>query len=209
MHLSKRQGQLLAATVLGGFFLIGAILTGAKSQFGSIPKIELQKDAEGNTQARVVIGEFRKSESKDGKKIWEVQASTARYYPDKNIAELENGSVWLYREDDVVEVTSKLATVHLTGSTLLDVKAEGAVVVHSKKRGVFFRTEEATYNKEKESLECPGHVDITAPQGDISGEGLTGDTAAKDFTLKRNVTTVLKAQDKNANSSATVKEKTK
>ncbi len=196
MHLTKRQAQLLAGGVLGGFFLVGSLLTGAKSQLGSLPKIEFGKNADGTMEARVVIGEFRKSETKDGKKIWEVTAATARYYPDKNIAELENGLVWLFRGEDTVKISSKLATVHLQGTGLEKVRATGAVVVESNARGVTLKTEEAIFNKVTELLECPGFVEITSPQGEISGDGLVGDTGAENFTLQKNVKTKIMPQPK-------------
>ncbi len=194
MHLSRRKAQLLAAGVLGGFFLVGMLLTGTKSNLGSVPKIELGKNADGTMQARVVIGEFRKSETKDGKKVWEVTAATARYFPDKNIAELENGLVWLYRGDDVVRVSSNLAIIHLKGTGLDKVQAKGSVVLESEARGITLKTEEANFDQAQEELNCPGLVEITAPQGEISGIGLTGDTGAQNFTLLKDVKTRLKPQ---------------
>lgn len=195
MRLTKVQSRILASGVFVFVFLIGALLTKSKKELGTVPTIEFSKDANGELDAKVVFGEFRKSEIKDGKKLWEIHARTGRYSPEKNIADLEETEVTIYKERDTIKLTTDRARVTMSGTTLTAVDAEGNVVAHSQERDVTLKTPRAIYNKEADTLSCPDHVEIIAPQGTVSGDGLDGTIDVKKFTLKRNVRTYIKAEE--------------
>lgn len=184
----------MALVVFLFVFVVGAILTKSKKELGAIPSIEFAKDENGDLDAKVVFGEFRKSEIKEGKKLWEIHAQTGRYSPEKNIADLEKLEVTIYKEKDVIVLTADKARVTMSGTTLTAVDAEGDVIAHSRDRGITLKTSRALYDKASDQLNCPHHVEIFAPQGEVTGDDLEGTIDVKRFTLKRNVTTFIKAE---------------
>lgn len=189
MRINKKHSLLIAGGLLAAFFASAYALT--KSRSVNLPKISIERNAEGKIEAKVVFGEFRKSEMKGGKKLWEVYAKTGKYYPEFQRAELENPVVELLKDDDKIQLTAKTATVELDGATLAKVIAKGDVVVKSSKRDATITTEEAQFDKGQDSLYCPGAVRIESSSGIVTGEELSGILSTKEFKLGRNVHTLV------------------
>lgn len=196
MRLTKLQSRILAVGVLVLVFGIGFLLTRTKKEFGTIPTIEVTRDADGSFDAKVVFGEFQKSEVKDGKKLWEIHAKTGRYSPEKGLADLEFPVVTIYKTSDTIVLTADKARINLTQTSLNRVDAQGNVVAHALTKDLTLKTTKALYDKDADTLNCPGHVEITGPQGTLSGDELQGTVDVKDFVLKKNVHTFIKAEVK-------------
>ena len=194
MRLTKTQSRIIAVGLLLLFFLVGSIIIRTKKELGTIPTIAITKEEDGSYDTKVVFGEFKKSEVKDGKKVWEIHAVTGKYSPEKGIADLDKPVVDLYRGDDVITITADRAKITLQGTGLSHVDAMGSVVAHSRNKDATVKTEHAIYDKPTDKLFCPEHVEIIGKQGTLSGDDLEGSVDIKNFVIRKNVTTYIEPE---------------
>lgn len=169
------------------------LFSGQKSH---LPRIEISRNEQGDLQAKVVIGEFQRSETKDGKKLWELYATEGRYYPDENRAELSKPRLTVYKDNEEIHLTSDSATAKLKGTGIESVRAIGSVVVYSDKRKMHLTTEEAQVYKDENKIFAPKKVVIDTPMLTVEGEDLEGQLDVKKFTLKKNIRTTIKPRNK-------------
>jgi LPS export ABC transporter protein LptC len=195
MRIDRKASRYIAFGVVGAVILLAILLGSSKNKQSSLPSIELLKNADGTFDASVVFGEFRKSEVKDGKKQWEVYAKVGRYRPKDGKAELENPIVWLYREDDVIELTAQKGLVTLEGTGLKNVETTGNVVIVSKNRQTTVKSEKMFYDQTTEQITAPGLVNIESPRIITSGFNLKGNTRLSRFTLEDQVQTTIQPQE--------------
>ena len=194
VRLKKKHSRILAfAIVFLAIFL--AVVIGAKREIkSSLPSIELLRNKDGSVDASVVFGAFKKSEEKDGKKLWEITARVGKFHPTTGLAELQDSEVHLLKGEDTITMNSDTALITLKGSELEKVEATGNVVIHSAVRETTMYTDSLLYNKEDDTVFSKDFVRVVSPDMEISGTGLKGNTALKNFTLKENVSTTVQAK---------------
>ena len=193
-----------------GFFIFGGVLLSNQRRGMFIPPLEpiaeLAPSASPTPETHTtvvatptpdesgavhVLNEFHRSESKNGKKLWEITGARAEYLMKENAARLTDAKLSLYRADDqTVQIEAQHALLHLSGSSFTKLEASGAVVL---RRGAEFtlKTELATYDGESQVVHAPGAVTILNGRLEILGDDLTAHVQDESMHLARNVRTTI------------------
>jgi LPS export ABC transporter protein LptC len=148
------------------------------------------------TSQRFVLDKFHRSETKDGKKLWEVTASRGEYQPTNNSAVLRNAVLEMAQgKSGSVEIRSDDATLFLKGTGLDRAELQGNVVLIQNKKTTL-TSDQAVYDRTKNTITIPGSVRIDGPLLEILGTGLTGDLEKQQFTLASQVVTTIKPRQR-------------
>lgn len=199
MKISRKQSIVLSLLCLSFFFGIGFFF----SQQHKLPStqsvkgisIKLNSEIEGGSQ--IVLDEFHRSESKNGRKMWEVKGKKGEYSPKTGTARITEADLWLYKESgDIVHLLANQGIVQLDGVTLRTADLEGNVSVSVENKSVTVTTEKAIYDKSLEVVRAPGKVKLTSTMGEISGESLIAKIDKLEFILEKNVQTIIKGRNK-------------
>lgn len=198
MRLTKIQSRVLAVGVLALFFGVSVVVT---TQSKKDKNVEVNTDLfpknEPTPDSKFVLKEFSRSETRDGKKLWEVKAKSGQYYPESNTAKLEEATLWMFRDEGgPVELKAGHAKLYLKGVSLASAQVEGNVVINYPDKKVTLETDAAEFNQEKNSVSALGKVTIHGELLDIVGEGLSADLNTREFHLERDVKTVVKPKRK-------------
>lgn len=142
--------------------------------------------------ASFMLKTFRRFEARDGKTVWEVAAKEGRFSPEKNAAIVSDVDLTMYQKDNTkVGLTAREAEIFLDGASLDRAEFKGDVVLtHSS--GTVIRTDAATLEHAKAEVHAPGRVVITGELFDIEGDQLDGKIDSREFTLARNVSTIIR-----------------
>jgi LPS export ABC transporter protein LptC len=191
MNISKRQSILLGSCLIIAFFMIGIVMlySNNKSEETS-SALELSKQDSANKvnlDVPVEWSKFKRSETKDGRKVWEVAAETGRYFPATSTAELLDSTITFFREDgNQMKVNSKRALVIFDGAAIKNAELSENVELFYNEE-VKITTEKALYNPSIDEITAPGFVHIKSQSLDIQGEDLLGYLKKKQFSLRRNI----------------------
>ncbi|MBN8547995.1 MAG: LPS export ABC transporter periplasmic protein LptC [Deltaproteobacteria bacterium] len=201
MKITKNQSLVLAVSIIALFFAIGIwfMPRSAKLPSATVAKKEATPqpttapvDGTPSQESKFMLKEFQRAEIKDGRKVWEAKGAQGQYFPETNSAKITAAQLWMYKKDGkVIVMNAGEALLRLQGAGLKSADAtNGVVVTYDDKETL--KTDNLTYDKEKETLYAPGHVEITGDFIDISGDVLEGDLSDNSFVLKQNVSTILK-----------------
>ena len=216
MRITQRQSFLLVGAILclffgGTFFLVRGSrrLPPEPSATQTVAFVEptipspttpgaVPVSATPESGQQFVLQQFQRSETRDGKKVWEVKAERGSYDPTTNSATLTMAVLEMARKNrDAVVISSDRAQLFLSGTSLKSADLQGNVVLtHAK--GTTLRAAQATYDREKNSIMVPGAVEIAGVMLDITGVGLTGNLEREEFHLSSNVETVIKPRKKSS-----------
>ena len=202
MQLTKRQSLFAALAILGVFFTLATAVVrrsrpaevqtdGPVEPEPAAPaEAVLLQPAEG--KSKVVLNEFHRSEVRDGRMLWEVSAKRGQYLPEKNSAELAEARLRFFRKTgEVVTLDAKRADLYFEGQTLAHADLSEGLALNFK-REVKVVTENASYDRQSNSIKAPGRVKIKHALARIVGEDLSADISSGQVSLGRNVETVLK-----------------
>ncbi len=143
--------------------------------------------------AGFLLNDFHRTETKGGKKLWEVTAKTGEYFTSSDSARLINAFLVLYQKNgDVVEVRANKALLHFSGNALLRAELSDTVKMNVNKTR-FVDTEKADYNKAEDSLYAPGYAKIEDGKMILEGESLRVKLSAGDLSYEKNVRSQVKA----------------
>jgi LPS export ABC transporter protein LptC len=151
---------------------------------------EIAPDLTTTTEQR--MKDFRRTKVRDGKKVWEIVARQARYSQERQEIIVEEPEFSLYLKDgEIVAVKSQEARVQLD--------SEGQEVTRVVLKGnlemwigdFFIKTQEATFESERNTLVSDSTVQIDGPGLSVAGQGYTVDVAAKRLTLNADVQTTV------------------
>lgn len=173
----------IEATVIA----VGSALAGA-------PPVSVSTDTGGNPS--VEIKKFQRSESKNGKLAWELAGSSARY--ELGGAEVEiidavvksrlsNGTLATLETPD--------AKILMSGATLSEAQGTNGVTI-TLDTGVTVKTETAKFDRNTGKVESPTQITILHPQGSLTANSFSGDTARGKFVFVGNVQTTILPKDK-------------
>ncbi len=212
MHLSRRASQMIALLVLAAFFGAGLLFVRSGSERPRTTMVESPSsdptpeptplipeaaDSEegGSDGTSFSLSDFHRSETRDGKVLWEISGKNAEYVPGGNTVELEECALTLRTSDKPIQIASRFATLALKGPLIAKaVLTEDVVVVWNDE--VTITTDEATYHREENRVTAPGTVSIRGSWYEIDGTRLEGDLESDSFKLFEDVSTVLDPRKK-------------
>lgn len=178
---------MLGITVLGVIVSLGYL----SSRVGKDPET-MQLLDELSTQAVTEdmvqrMTEFRRVKMQDGKKVWEIVARQARYFADKNEVIIDTPEVSLYFKDgEAVALRCQEGTVHLDGvSDLRQVELRGELEI--KIGDIVLKTDQATYDRQKNTISSDGVIHIVGQGFTAEGKGYTVAVDTKQLRLNAKV----------------------
>jgi LPS export ABC transporter protein LptC len=188
MHLTKKQSVFLSTVIVAVFF-VGAILLIPSTK--PLPEKAVGTPVE-DKDATLVLNGFSRSEVKNGKVKWKIDATRGEFFKDKNILKLIEPNVTVFRDDgEQFNLTSRTAMVHLINNTKVGgVDAEGNVVIVSNK-GSRVESERLNYDSATHIITSDTFVHMRSDKFDASGTGFLANTETQEATFKKNVTTTI------------------
>ncbi|MCI5064294.1 LPS export ABC transporter periplasmic protein LptC [bacterium] len=134
---------------------------------------------------------FQRSESKDGKLLWEVFGTNARYYPDEKRVDVEQ-CVFTMRDkkDKVVTLRAGKAKLFLDGPEL-DSAQFSAEVILDYGEDLRILTPRATYAKSAGYVTSPAHVKIIGSWYIVEGDGLKAHLEEQRYEILKNVSSII------------------
>lgn len=179
------------------FFIGGSLLVSQKSRRpveSASPVAPEPVEKLGNEvseDSTVVLNNFHRSETKNGKVVWEVTAEQGQYSPDKASVILTKAVLFVYQKDNSkVALSADKATLFLDGTALKSAEVTGSVKVHNEK--ALIETDLATWDNEKNLVHAPGIVSIKTESMDVSGKDMTVNITSKELFLASDVTSTVK-----------------
>lgn len=208
MQLNRRQSVMLATTMLLIFFALSISLIdhGSVPIDFSLPPEDLNLSESGNQEellakldgdqkgSAIRLNKFQRSETRDGKKLWEVTAASGQYLPDQQSALIEKATLFFFQEDGkIIELEADQARLTVENANLSQAEIEGSVKVTFNK-DISLITDKALYDRTNNSVTAPGAVTINSDLIEITGELLQADLDKQEFVLRTNVSSVIKPQ---------------
>jgi len=190
--VNRKKSLIVAASVIVAFFL-GVIFLFKKQTSISTPIGELSVELDLSTGPKVVLNNFKRSESKDGKKLWEITAEKGVFSPNTQEAQVENPKLQFFKKSDVtVTLTSRKAIINFDNQTLANAELLEEVLLVQDNPSFIMTGNRALYDQKQVLI--PGPVTIRSDSLFIEGENLVGDVEAEVFTLKNNVKSVIRKE---------------
>lgn len=209
MYISRRTSQILAVGILAFFFLSTSVYVSLVSQTQQVAlldeeeyKAQLEKekqqsltDSENPTFA---MKDFHRSETKDGKMLWEIRGTEAEFAPNSKAVLIKDCKLhYISKDDTPVILTSKQAKLYLLGTVITRAEFIGDVkMIHDKETTV--TTQNAEYLREENRLIAPDDVKIVGKLYTITGKRLEGDLETRSFQILKDVKSHLKPKSSNA-----------
>ena len=190
--MNRKKSLIVAASVIVAFFL-GVIFIFKKQTTISTPIGELSVELDLSTGPKVVLNNFKRSESKDGKKLWEITAEKGVFSPNTQEAQVENPKLQFFKKSDVtVTLTSRKAIINFDNQTLANAELLDEVLLVQDNPSFIMTGNRALYDQKQVLI--PGPVTIRSDSLFIEGENLVGDVEAEVFTIKNNVKSVIRKE---------------
>jgi LPS export ABC transporter protein LptC len=205
MRITKRQSIVAAILILTAFFASGTFFVrrnrpgtdagggsaGASSSAAASSSLAAPLEIPSAGKSMVVLNEFHRSETKDGRKLWEVTARQGHYFAETQSADLYDAKLLVYRKNgDTVYLDAKRAALTFSGFGLE--KASLSEGMHlSLGTQVSLETAAAVYDKKQDTVVAPGSVKISNDVVEIKGEELHVNLDSQELSLARNVETVI------------------
>jgi len=151
---------------------------------------EIAPDLTTTTEQR--MQDFRRTKVRDGKKVWEIVALQARYSQERQEVIVEGPEFSLYLKDgEIIAVKSQEARVHLDGEGQEVTRVELKGNLEMRVGDFSIKTQEATFESERNILVSDSAVQIDGPGLSVAGQGYTVDVAEKRLTLNADVQTTV------------------
>jgi len=196
--ISRRHSLAVAVGSLVLCLLCGVVLLRGKQTtvvgFGTGSEELLNLPA----SSTVSLKDFHRSESKDGKLVWDVTAVRGEYYPESGKANLKTPSVKLFSEDgSSITINAPVGLVLLDNEALRETRVTGgARVVHQS--GVVVESPELTYSAGAQEISTNKTAKITGNGVVTTGNILSFKTDTQKLRLANGVRTTLTGSIKNS-----------
>lgn len=191
MRINKSQSILLAVGVTAIFF--GAMLfsNSGRQAVLSPPDTSATPAPENGEASTFTLQDFHRAETRNGKTLWEVKATSGQYYPETGSARLQDAELKLYRDDgSLAELRAGTAVVYFAGAALTRASTSDGVRI-TYDGGMTMTTDSADFDKENNLVKAAGSVQIASDSVNISGEGMTANVLTRELKLSRKVRTVI------------------
>jgi len=193
------QSRSLAVAALAVFFILAMTLTRSNTRpvaTSTVPDTAIPEIGPQESSG-FMLKDFHRSETKDGRTLWEVNSSRGNYYPETNSARVEDAVVRFYRDDGkVVELRTGEALLELEGSSLKTARAGKGVKIVYDDNELVLETDRATYDRQANKVNAPGFVKIINEMGEVSGVGFDADLQTRILTLSSQVKSFIKPREK-------------
>lgn len=197
MNLSKTQSITLGLGTIVVFFAATFFMLQANRQGSLLSNAHTEEDqirgslSQEDLNASVTLNSFHRSETRDGKKVWEVTAARGRYIPQENAATLEEAHLFFYKEDgSQVELEAKNARLILQGTALLSAEAfNGLTLLYDNKVRVV--AERGTYDHLANTVFVPDEVTIIQERAEIKGRSMRANLESREFVIEEDVSTAI------------------
>ncbi|MBI3801426.1 MAG: LPS export ABC transporter periplasmic protein LptC, partial [Deltaproteobacteria bacterium] len=139
---------------------------------------------------------FRRVQVRDGKKIWEIAARQARYFEANGEVVVEAPEVSFYLSDgQVVALRCGEGRLHMGKDEKTVMQMELKTDLQMQIGDLSFRTQEAVYDSEHDTISSLGAVQITGRGLVVEGQGYRVDMADRRLLLNADVHTTLTKEE--------------
>ena len=153
--------------------------------------ISTPSSASSQNNAYFTLERFHRTEIRDGKKLWEIEAQRGSYQPESGTAEVTDAIFSLYRDNHSFVLKAAKGTLAFNGTSLKIANLTGGVTLVTNGGTVTIKTSQAVYDQAANTVTGQGEVAVTGPQYQISGKGFLVKLADKALTLEQDVNTVI------------------
>jgi LPS export ABC transporter protein LptC len=137
---------------------------------------------------------FHRSETRDGKTLWEVLGSNARYFPEENRVDIE--ACLFFTTDEKgqkILLKASQATLILKGPELQFVRFPNDVRLDYGS-DMKIITSAADYDHREGEVTTSAHVQVVGDWFIVEGDGLKARLDSEQYEIQRNVTSILEPQ---------------
>lgn len=188
--ISRKKSFIIAGGIIAAFF-IGVFILFKQRPSIVTPLGTASISIDAQSGPKLILNDFHRSETKNGKLIWEVHATEGSFSPSNQTAEVKKPVVRLMRKQGEVNLTSVTASLSFQGQTLTSAHLKEEVTLDQKNPPFSMRTNDAMFNQAEQSLIIPGEVTIISDTISVKGDGLVGDLEKGVFTINKNVRSVI------------------
>lgn len=138
-------------------------------------------------EAKVAMEKFQRSEVKDGKKVWEIEAQRGEYSPASGEAVLVKTNLTLYRPvNEVINIQSDNAALKLEGTQLKVANLSGNVVI-VRNNALKIQTEQAIYDKDANLVTGSQKVVVSQESNSVAADSFEAKLNTSEVLLKGHV----------------------
>lgn len=190
--MNRKRSLIITILLILGFFSGVAFLFRKQTSI-STPVGDISMELDLSTGPKVVLSNFKRSESKDGRKMWEIVAEKGVFTPNTGEAQVENPKVQFYRKNDVtLTLTSRQAIINFDNQTLKNAELIDEVLLVQDNPSFIMTGNKALYDHKQVLI--PGPVTIRSDSLFIEGENLVGDLESEIFTIKNKVKSIIRKE---------------
>ena len=196
MRLGKRQSQALALILIVAFFTLAFLYTGREEKPATNLVSVTSTPADG-ANSLFKLTDFRRSEIKNGKKVWEIVAASGEYFADSNKAKVSDANIWFFKSaGEVVKLWAKEAEVGFVEGSITSAHAvKGFHLDYNQQLQV--DSDEADYDLTEKVVKINSPVKITHAQMQTEADSMTVYIEKDEVILSKNVRSVLFHDKKN------------
>lgn len=204
MQISKRTSQI-TALLLAITFIVSVSLYLRDTRSTSPASTELKAPTSESANKEVslpptdpnsnfVLNTFHRIETKNGKKLWEINGDRGQYYADGSKAKIDNAILVVYRPNgDVVEIRANEATLMIDTATLKNALLVGNVVMDVKDK-IRAETSRAIFDKEANTVVSDEEVRFTSKNLAVTGTKFRADLTNEVFNLEQDIDSVISSR---------------
>jgi LPS export ABC transporter protein LptC len=195
MYITKKQSRVITLVILAAFFAVVCILLVVKKSPTQQQDVAENAPAATPTPSGAsslfTLTDFKRSEVKNGKKMWEIVAQSGQFFPSTGEFHLITPNLTTYQKDGgSVTLLAEKARITLEGTTLNRAILEGNVRIEQSGKYTI-ATERADYDRALEQVYIPGLVTVKGAFGTTTGREVTIDTKTKNAVFRKDVHTVI------------------
>lgn len=186
MRITRSQSIYISVALIVAFGMVSAvaIYTSRPNKVSGPTLAQLQHIL---PQAKVAMDQFQRSEVKDGKKVWEIEAERGEFSPVSGDAALIKSKLKLFRpNNEVITIISDRAILKLDGTKLKLANLQGNVQI-VRNDTLRINTEEAVYNKDEGVVSGNKRVKISQDTGDVTADSFRAKIETSEVLLQGNV----------------------
>ena len=207
MKITRKQSIGIALGILVLFFGLSFALmdTGSQASIPELPEnaeaLRSDRQAAGELSSAIQAGElgpavtlnrFHRSESKDGRKLWEITAVSGQYLPEQHSALVQEATLLFFQKDGkVIQLEADQAKLKVEDANLNQAEIEGSVRITYNDE-ISLATDQALYDRVNNLVTAPGLVTIDSDMIEITGKEMRADLDKQEFVLQRSVNSVIK-----------------
>ncbi len=176
-----RRTQKIFLSVMGLFllFLAGMIVYRSSVRKGLLLGDQVDSLRGGlrevvKAESALHIQEFSRTQTRDGKTVWAVKARDASYYPQSDLAHVNDAEITLYRKEGApCVIRSSAGKLFLAGEQLKRADFEGDVKFATTDASIAVDTNFASYDADTNLVHIPGPVKISGPGYVLNAVGMS------------------------------------